>query len=88
MLYEPLTPEEKRILIDKGTEPPFSGAYDQFFESGIFTCRQCGRPLYRSSDKFDAGCGWPAFDDALPGRVKWTLDADGRRTEITCANCG
>lgn len=87
MTFLPLTTEEKRIIIDKGTEPPFSGEYDHFDERGTFTCRQCGTPLYRSHDKFDAGCGWPAFDDALPGAVLRLPDADGRRTEIQCAHC-
>lgn len=83
-----LTNEEKHILIDKGTEPPFSGAYCSHFEQGIYLCRQCSAPLYRSEDKFDSRCGWPSFDDELPGAVDRTLDADGRRTEITCSSCG
>lgn len=85
---KPLTPEEKRVIVDKGTEMPFTGRYYEFDEEGTYLCRQCGAPLYRSTDKFDAGCGWPSFDDALPGAVKRTRDADGRRTEITCARCG
>lgn len=84
---KPLTPEEKRVIVDKGTEAPFTGRYYKHKEPGTYVCRQCGAPLYRSADKFDAGCGWPSFDDEIPGAVKRTPDADGRRTEITCAKC-
>ena len=83
-----LSPEEARVIEGKGTEPPFSGEYDDFFQPGMFVCRRCNTPLYRSDDKFDAHCGWPAFDQELPGAVLRTTDADGRRTEITCAACG
>jgi peptide methionine sulfoxide reductase msrA/msrB len=85
---EPLHEEEKRILIDKGTEAPFSGEYYNNTKSWTYYCRQCGSALYYSKDKFDSGCGWPSFDDAIPGAVQRTDDADGMRTEITCANCG
>lgn len=86
--YNKLSASEERVIINKGTEPMFSGKYYKFFENGVYTCRQCGSLLYRSEDKFDSGCGWPAFDDEVPGAVKRTTDTDGRRTEITCANCG
>jgi len=82
-----LTPEEKAVIVDKGTEKPFSGKYDKHSESGTYTCRQCGAELYRSENKFDAHCGWPSFDDEIKGAVKKTPDADGLRTEITCTNC-
>lgn len=86
--YNKLTPEEERVIIHKGTERPFTGKFYYHDEEGIYTCKQCDAELYRSSDKFDAQCGWPSFDDEIEGAVTRTLDADGRRTEITCTNCG
>lgn len=83
-----LTPEEKRVIIDKGTEMPFTGEYVSTRDAGTYVCRQCGTPLYHSSDKFEAHCGWPSFDDEIAGAVKKSVDADGTRTEITCAHCG
>ena len=83
-----LTPEEKRVIVGKGTEAPFSGEYYRFKGKGTYCCKQCGAPLYRSSDKFDSGCGWPSFDDAVPGSVLRRPDPDGHRTEIVCAACG
>ncbi len=83
-----LTPEEERVILHKGTEAPFSGEYHKFEDEGTYTCRRCNAPLYRSQDKFDAQCGWPSFDDEVPGAVKRVPDADGRRTEIVCGNCG
>jgi peptide-methionine (R)-S-oxide reductase len=83
-----LTPEEERVILGKGTEAPFSGEYDDFYEDGTFLCRRCNAPLFSAKSKFDAGCGWPAFDENYPDAVKRVPDADGRRTEIQCANCG
>ncbi|MBN1755694.1 bifunctional methionine sulfoxide reductase B/A protein [bacterium] len=86
--FNTLTPREKRIIEDKGTEPPFMGEYYKHYEVGTYTCRKCDLPLYRSADKFDSGAGWPSFDDELPGAVKHLPDKDGQRTEIICAFCG
>lgn len=88
MKLNTLTPAEKHVILEKGTEPPFSGEYDNYFANGTYICRQCDTPLYRSVDKFDAHCGWPAFDDEIPGAVKRVPDPDGYRVEIECANCG
>jgi len=83
-----LTLEEERVLIHKGTELPFSGKYWNFKGVGIYLCKLCGKPLYRSLYKFESHCGWPSFDDALQGAVKEIPDIDGVRQEIVCANCG
>jgi len=86
--YKKLTREEESVIVHKGTEMPFTGKYYAFWERGTYVCKRCGAPLYRSESKFEANCGWPSFDDEVPGAVKRTVDADGVRTEITCANCG
>lgn len=88
MTYKKLTPEEERVIIRKGTEAPYTGKYENFWEKGTYVCKQCGAPLYNSTSKFDARCGWPSFDDEIPGAVKRIPDPDGMRTEIICANCG
>lgn len=83
-----LTPEEERVILRRGTEPPFSGRYCDHFEDGSYACRRCGARLYESNSKFRSGCGWPAFDDSIPGSVARRPDPDGSRTEIVCASCG
>lgn len=83
-----LTLEEKRVIIDKGTEAPFVGEYVNNKATGIYVCRQCEVPLYNHKHKFESTCGWPSFDDEIKGAVKKSLDADGIRTEIMCAKCG
>ncbi len=88
MKFNELTDFEKFVIVDKGTERPFTGIYYKNKEAGTYLCKRCNAPLYRSADKFDAHCGWPSFDDEIKGAVKRTLDADGHRTEITCAKCG
>ena len=83
-----LTKEEKRVIIDKGTEMPFTGEYEHERRKGLYICKRCNAPLYKSESKFDSGCGWPSFDQEIKGAVKRIKDADGARIEIQCANCG
>lgn len=85
--YNTLTEEERRVIEDKGTEIPFTGEYDDFYVPGTFICRRCNLPLFSSKAKFDAHCGWPAFDDSFEGAILRLTDADGQRTEIECSNC-
>ncbi|MDE1855493.1 MAG: methionine-R-sulfoxide reductase [Candidatus Micrarchaeota archaeon] len=88
--WNKLTKEEEEVIVNKGTEAPFSGEYDQNFKKGTYVCRRCGAPLYKSDDKFDAHCGWPSFDQEIKGAVKRIPDHSFgmNRTEIECANCG
>jgi len=87
-MYNKLTPEEEWVIINKGTERPFSGKYNNYFEKGVYTCKRCGAELFESNVKFKSDCGWPSFDEQIAGAVKWQPDADGVRTEIICTRCG
>lgn len=86
--YTELTKEEEKVIINKGTEPPFTGKYYHFWEKGTYVCKRCRTPLYTSNSKFDSGSGWPSFSSEISGRVIRSVDADDARTEITCATCG
>lgn len=86
--FNKLTAEEAAVILNKQTERPFTGKYTDFSEAGTYNCKQCNTPLYNSTDKFKSNCGWPSFDDEIPGAVKRIRDIDGSRTEIVCAKCG
>lgn len=85
-----LSPEEYRVLREKGTEAPFSGALLHEKRSGMYACKVCGRELFKSDAKFDSGTGWPSFDEAIPGAVELKSDTSHGmlRTEVLCSKCG
>jgi peptide methionine sulfoxide reductase msrA/msrB len=85
--FRKLTPDEERVIVNHGTEMPFIGKYCEHFEPGLYVCRRCGAPLFRSDDKFRSHCGWPSFDDELPGAITRSSDPDGIRTEVSCNFC-
>lgn len=87
MPYNKLTKEEENIIVNKSTEYPFTGIYDDFYQDGTYICKRCNLPLFKAKDKFDAGCGWPAFDDSIEGALQRNIDKDGSRVEIVCKNC-
>ncbi len=88
MKLNKLSPKQESVIVHKGTEPPYSGQYADFYEEGTYHCKWCNGPLYHSFSKFKSGCGWPSFDEEIEGAVKRQTDADGARTEILCAKCG
>ena len=88
MGYNKLTPEQERVIVNKATEAPFTGEYDNFYEDGTFICRRCNAPLFSSKSKFNAECGWPSFDESFPNAIERVPDPDGIRTEIQCTKCG
>lgn len=88
MEYRKLSKAEERVIVQRGTEMPFSGEFENHFENGTYHCKRCNAALFKSDSKFDASCGWPSFDDSIPGAVEEIPDPDGYRTEIRCSSCG
>lgn len=88
MKFNKLSKEEEYIIEQKGTERPFTGIYNNFYEDGMYLCKKCNAKLYKSEDKFKSSCGWPSFDDEIKDAIRKVPDIDGRRVEIVCASCG
>ena len=86
--WRKLNRAEEAVIVRRGTERPFSGEFEKHTARGVYRCKRCNAELYRSDSKFDARCGWPSFDDAVPGAVDRLPDPDGERVEIRCRACG
>ena len=87
--FKNLTSKERKIIVDKGTERPYTGKYNNHYKKGIYVCKACSNPLFKSNTKFDSKCGWPSFDKEIEGSVIKIPDYSlgMKRTEIVCSKC-